>query len=168
MKKRASRVKRKCASCGLVFERLACQLSRGRGRYCSRACSAAGLKHGTELYCALCDSVFYRAVAEQDIGLKVNQFCSRDCYMQWRSVNRKAGSYPKVGGVHRHRIVAEEVLGRALRAGEVVHHIDLNKHNAHPTNLAVFPGQSEHMKCHMGSMSACELDAYRLISKGGA
>ena len=57
-------------------------------------------------------------------------------------------TYQKHCGRHEHRAVAESVLGRPLKAGEIVHHIDGNKHNNNPENLMVFPSQSEHAKWH--------------------
>lgn len=64
---------------------------------------------------------------------------------------RGAGkSYPKLYGQHAHRAVAEQKIGRALRRGEVVHHIDDDKLNYSPDNLEVLPSQSEHMRRHYG------------------
>ena len=57
-------------------------------------------------------------------------------------------SYAKSFGRHTHRMVAERMLGRKLKPGEVVHHIDGNKRNNAPENLMVFSGQSEHAKWH--------------------
>jgi hypothetical protein len=48
-----------------------------RGQYCSRACWYEAMRRGSKLHCALCDSEFYRSKSEQDIGTKVNQFCSQ-------------------------------------------------------------------------------------------
>jgi hypothetical protein len=62
----------------------------------------------------------------------------------------KRNTYPKDGTRHKHRIVAEQFLGRPLTKEEVVHHIDHNKHNCQPSNLAVFPSQAEHTRCHFG------------------
>ena len=57
-------------------------------------------------------------------------------------------SYPKYYGAHEHRIVAERMLGRPLKPGEVVHHIDFNKRNNDPSNLMVFENQKKHMEWH--------------------
>lgn len=57
-------------------------------------------------------------------------------------------SYPKFYGRHEHRVVAERMLGRKLRKGEVVHHIDGNKRNNFPENLMVFESQAEHARYH--------------------
>lgn len=60
----------------------------------------------------------------------------------------KGRTYTKRLGRHEHRIVAEEKLGRPLRQGEVVHHIDGNKKNNQPDNLLVLPSQREHAALH--------------------
>lgn len=56
--------------------------------------------------------------------------------------------YIKENGRHQHRVVMERKLGRKLRKGEIVHHIDHNKKNNHPSNLAVMT-QAEHARSHM-------------------
>ncbi|WP_071131351.1 HNH endonuclease signature motif containing protein [Enterococcus timonensis] len=102
-----------------------------------------------------------------------NTYCSKDCRLKAMSirnrttqrVNKPGGltfeertkirnerlgkgageSYTKYYGRHEHRVVAEEMIGRPLRAGEVVHHIDHNRRNNNPENLMVFPSQADHM-----------------------
>ena len=56
-------------------------------------------------------------------------------------------SYEKTYGRHTHRIVAEQKLGRSLKKGEIVHHIDGNKRNNNSSNLMVMT-QSEHCALH--------------------
>ena len=96
-------------------------------------------------------------------------FCSRECHMRHLNgelnpirmtaetrakirharLNSGAGvTYTKQYGRHEHRVIAEQILGRPLRAGEVVHHVDGNKRNNDPGNLIVFDSQSEHMRWH--------------------
>ena len=57
-------------------------------------------------------------------------------------------TYKKLHGRHVHRIVAEKILGRPLKPGEVVHHIDGDKRNNLAGNLRVFRNQAEHAKFH--------------------
>lgn len=44
--------------------------------------------------------------------------------------------------------MAEQILGRPLLAGEVVHHRDGNKRNNSVENIVVFASQREHAKHH--------------------
>jgi hypothetical protein len=162
--RRVERISLTCHECGDGYERLPCQIKPEGSKFCSRSCQGKSKRHGGELFCALCDSSFYRAIAEQDIGEKINQFCSRDCYADWRRMNAKDSTYLKTDGRHSHRVVAESWLGRELGADEVVHHIDLDKHNNEPDNLCIFPNQSIHARCHFGKMSAEELDSFRLTN----
>jgi hypothetical protein len=59
------------------------------------------------------------------------------------------GSY-----AYEHRKVMEQVLGRALRRGEVVHHIDGDKTNNSPENLEVFASNAEHLRHHAQARKA--------------
>ena len=47
-----------------------------------------------------------------------------------------------------HRYVVEKMIGRKLRRGEIVHHINRNKLDNSPENLEVFANQEEHEKHH--------------------
>lgn len=68
-------------------------------------------------------------------------------------------TYRKFLGRHEHRVVAEMKLGRPLKKGEVVHHIDGNFRNNDPDNLMVLPSQAEHCRIH-GFGKKKEGDAY--------
>lgn len=49
-----------------------------------------------------------------------------------------------------HREVAAVSLGRELLPTEVVHHVDENKLNNHPSNLWVFQSTADHTRFHAG------------------
>lgn len=66
---------------------------------------------------------------------------------QAAALRGKGSGYIKRKGRHEHRIVAEAKLGRPLEPSEIVHHIDGNKQNNAPENLAVMT-QSEHVRIH--------------------
>jgi hypothetical protein len=83
-------------------------------------------------------------------GPAFNARISRETAGQRGDTQRGRGAalgYVKRGGRHEHRLVAESVLGRALRADEIVHHIDENKQNNSVENLRVL-SQGEHMREH--------------------
>jgi hypothetical protein len=56
--------------------------------------------------------------------------------------------YLTVSGRHWHRVIAEKKIGRKLRRGEVVHHINGNTHDNRPSNLQVCRSMKEHLAIH--------------------
>lgn len=52
------------------------------------------------------------------------------------------------GYVYEHRLVAERKIGRRLRPGEQVHHVDCDKQNNVPENLEVVPSLRHHRFLH--------------------
>lgn len=79
-------------------------------------------------------------------------------YQRWRELCREGQHKPARPDVykkrfnrHEHRVVAEQMLGRPLQRGEIVHHIDGNKHNNDPSNLRVM-SQADHLRLHRAEM----------------
>lgn len=52
------------------------------------------------------------------------------------------------GYAYEHRMVAEQILGRQLKRGEIVHHLDGNKTNNNPDNLNILPSIRHHLFYH--------------------
>lgn len=123
-------------------------------------------RSGTSEHCTRCGKELYRPPSQRERG---RPFCSRQCHMKTlneelnpgrmtqavRSKLREARlgsgdgvSYEKYFGRHLHQVVAEQMLGRPLRPGEVVHHIDGNKRNNTQENLMVFSTQADHAAWH--------------------
>ena len=110
--------------------------------------------------CNFCGVVFtveaYRIGRVKFCGLTCKQKHSGKIAGQ-RNIERLRGTgsktYVKFYGRHQHRVVAEQMIGRALLPGEIVHHKDGNKKNNHPSNLQVMTA-SEHAKHHFPEMMA--------------
>lgn len=120
-----------CHHCGASFQRDADQLRRAKYSFCSVACKQANPD--------------FRAHAAHRNGDK-----QRD--------RGEQKSYRKRYGRHEHRVVMEQMLGRPLRSGEIVHHKDGNKRNNAPGNLEVMT-QSEHAKLHFPEMIAARKES---------
>lgn len=122
-----------CDTCGKTFERLKC--STFKHSFCSRECAKPFLSRKfAELNRSLNPDRMTANVRAKLREAKLGKGCGK--------------AYTKTFGRHTHRIVAEQMLGRPLKSGEVVHHIDGDKRNNHPLNLMVFPSQQKHALWH--------------------
>ena len=139
-----------CDYCGCKIERFPSQIK--AHNFCRRKCGGyfASKGHNPE-YTEYRDfSVNSGRMTEMNKTLNPDRMT-----MQTRTKLREAKlntgegkTYTKRFGVHEHRIVAEEMLGRKLKTGEVVHDMDNNKRNNNPENLIIFPSQKEHLEWH--------------------
>ena len=97
------------------------------------------------LFCGMaCQNAWHRKTFNAEIGRRGAEKISAT---KRAAAKAKATTYRKLMGKHEHRAVVEKKLGRALRKGEIVHHIDNDRHNNHPDNLAVMT-QPEHVRLH--------------------
>lgn len=142
-----------CDFCGKEFERYDYQLKNKKHYFCSRQCLAdfSNKKKNPDRYSELKD---YTKMSENltNINRELNPTrmtaSVREKLRHSRLGSGKGKTYAKYYGKHEHRIVAETILGRKLKSGEIVHHIDGNKRNNSIYNILVLPSQSEHAKLH--------------------
>lgn len=141
----------KCDFCGKRMYKYPSQIH--RHNFCSRKCLAdfSSREKNPEAYNDLKD---YGNISEhmKQLNAVMNpsrmDFPTRAKLSVKRRGSGSGKSYAKSFGRHTHRMVAERMLGRKLKPGEVVHHIDGNKRNNAPENLMAFSSQSEHAKWH--------------------
>jgi hypothetical protein len=148
-----------CLYCGNKHYKLDCQLTRGRGKFCSKDCANKYRNNGSIIKCEFCETEFYRRFGEQKKA--ISKFCSKECYSNDRILNAKKTTYLKYDNRHRHIVVVEKAINRPIKKGEVVHHIDNNKHNNELSNLALLPSQSIHAKVHFGNF---DFEKYKLTN----
>lgn len=130
----------KCEKCGAILQRSPSQIR--SHVFCSRECAKAFTSERMRRYNQTQNPMNSsegwteekREVVSERERLNKGP-CARDTYRKSR-------------GRHEHRIVAEQMLGRRLKHGEVVHHINGDKHDNRPENLMVFASQKEHAKYH--------------------
>lgn len=163
-------MEKECLKCGKAFK-VKPSLFKSK-HYCNKSCKSKKIT----AVCVVCGKEVVRTPAT----LSTNTCCGLKCFRKFASkrftemnieINHtrmvpetraklrearlgtgEGKTYTKTYGRHTHRIVAEEKLGRPLKPGEVVHHIDGNKRNNHPDNLQILESQAEHAKIHIHEM----------------
>lgn len=140
-----------CDYCGAEIRRYPSQVK--KHNFCSRACLGkfSSKKHNPEGY-------KYRSFEKKAKRFaRMNSTWNQE-KMTWGVRNKlrearlgtgEGKNYSKIYGRHEHRVVAEQMLGRALRKGEVVHHINRDRRDNRPENLMVFASQAEHARWHL-------------------
>ena len=147
------RLKIRCDWCGKEVMREAAPLKGKKHHFCSRQCLAdfSSKAKNPGGYAAFKDFTNISATFSElnKVTNKTRMTAAvREKLRKSRLNTGEGKTYAKRYGKHEHRIVAEQILGRALYPGEVVHHIDGNKRNNKPENLRVFESQSDHAKFH--------------------
>lgn len=128
-----------CAFCGKTILRYPSQVKGKSAVYCSRKCLASARP-----------KIKHEHLSEYNREHNAERM-TPETRAKLRAARVDTGEgkgYRKLYGIPEHRVVAEQLLGRPLRRGEVVHHIDGNKRNNAPENLMIFPSQAEHVKYH--------------------
>lgn len=156
----SKKIECRCENCGAVFYRYSCEIR--EHTFCCRECARGYLSEkmsrmNQELNpTRMCEETrrkISKTRKERGLGMgggKMDEATRRKLSVGMKALrpSLSPNTYEKTLGRHTHRVVAEQKLGRPLREGEVVHHIDGDKHNNAPDNLMVFESQAEHARWH--------------------
>lgn len=132
-----------------------------RKKFCSMSCRTVwGLQHnkcGTlGIKMSISQKEKLSNIASLRVGNKNSNWkggVQKGIYItHWIAPNKK---------MHAHRFLMEQLLGRKLLKGEVVHHIDGDKHNNDISNLVLCKDMGEHRKLHCSA----ELVIFELVKK---
>lgn len=116
-----------------------------------------------EIVCEICKKIFTINRAR-----KIARFCSKKCFGKhratlsgnkayaWKCGSSNTDGYKEVFmGTHafpryrlEHHLIMEKKIGRSIKKGEVVHHIDGNKLNNSEDNLVLIRHASAHRRLH--------------------
>lgn len=135
-------------------------------KLCSHNCKLAhngfARKRGEERMCESCGGMFW-AQPSQDRRGSVRKYCTRDCWHKNKKLGLPVGEYLSYDGyivvnrtddgrkqIKKHRLIAEQYIGRRLSPYEVVHHINEDKLDNHPDNLFVC-SRAVHNQIHRGT-----------------
>lgn len=142
-----------CDWCGSPFEREVAALKGKKHHFCCRKCLAdfSNKEKNPDGYAALKDYTnmsSHMTQLNEDLNPMRMTPETRKKLRESRLGKGRCDGYSKIYNKAAHRVVAEQIIGRPLKAGKVVHHRDENKYNNDPDNLVIFPSQSAHAKYH--------------------
>ena len=104
--------------------------------------------------CAYCTGLFSKPSTYSLAQWRRKKYCSNRCRARsvgdGTSLGKNGYVYMCFNGKKQRRshAVMEHVLGRPLRPGEIVHHINGNPVDDRPDNLRVFACNSDHISAH--------------------
>jgi len=146
-----------CVNCGEIYSY---EKSSRWGLFCSNKCHHEWRRKRELVQCLYCGKEFIDKVSSH------RKFCSLKCFKAhhvlenhhwWKggvfvkkyiSVRKPYHSRSRDGYVYEHLLVMEEKLGRPVKLGEIVHHINGDPLDNRSENLMLINNQADHAYYH--------------------
>ena len=135
----------KCKICFGEFYGKPFFLKKGQAKYCSQKCMRLGSRTGEVVKCHSCGKEVYKTKKALRISKSKTYFCTKSCQTKWRNsvfigpkhANWKDGRYSYRSAMLRYNFpkVCKLCKTHDIRI-LAVHHIDRNRRNSSPLNLA--------------------------------
>jgi len=162
------KIERNCEFCGTTYQIYPSAAKNGKGKFCSRSCwagyrsgaNAANWQGGPiKFICPVCSEEFYvsRSRAKNKNVICCSRICGKKFYCGKNSPSWRGGNCNNGDGYIRttlsghkkkykltHRLAVEKIIGRTLRRGEIVHHINGIKDDNRNCNLLVCENSYHH------------------------
>ena len=165
-----TRVDRECEQCGASFTASVAVVAAGRGQFCSYACRGEANRTQIGRKCEACGATF--EVPPHRVEAGQGRYCSRRCARMSQNpagvrTNKDGYAEERISPkqwVKQHRLVMEQALGRPLRDGENVHHLNGQRADNRLENLELWydkqpKGQRVHDKREWAQWFLLEYEA---------
>lgn len=128
------KIKIKCSNCGTEFVKWKCEIT--LTNFCKQSCYFSYIKSGKH-------STIGQSAEKHPNWQGGRTYINADGYRMVWAFNYP-GSHQNV--IAEHILVIEKKLGRLLKLGEEVHHINHIRTDNRPENLVIFSSHSEHLR----------------------
>jgi|SRR3989338_1680849 len=135
----------KCDHCGGEFKKKKSQIKRSLKNFCCRNCASIAGRKGKIINCFICGRLTYKSKIDLSRSISKKYFCTSRCGNLYIGKEQRGSKHPNwKGGLYSYRNILKEqnleqkcvLCGKNNKKILLAHHVDKNRNNNHPDNLA--------------------------------